>query len=46
MLLEQFISGHACKEVEVTIQSIQGEQSFEQNYVDLSQIIHMEIEME
>lgn len=45
-LLEQIISGHAGKEVEVTIQSIQGEQSFEQNYVDLSQIIHMEIEME
>ncbi|MBO5208124.1 MAG: DNA polymerase III subunit gamma/tau [Lachnospiraceae bacterium] len=45
-LLEQIISDFAGKEIEVTIQSIRGEQSFEQNYVDLSQIIHMEIEEE
>lgn len=45
-LLEQIISEHAGKEVEVTIQSIRSEQSFEQDYVDLSRIIHMEIETE
>ena len=45
-LLEQIISEHAGKDVEVTIQSIRSEQSFEQNFVDLSQIIHMEIETE
>ncbi|MBQ6806572.1 MAG: DNA polymerase III subunit gamma/tau [Lachnospiraceae bacterium] len=45
-LLEQIISDFAGKEIEVTIQSIQSEQSFEQSYVDLSQIIHMEIEEE
>ncbi|MCM1040706.1 MAG: DNA polymerase III subunit gamma/tau [Roseburia sp.] len=45
-LLEQTISEHAGKAVEVTIQSIQSEQNFEQSYVDLSQVIHMEIETE
>lgn len=43
-LLEKMISDVAGKEVEVTVQSIQSDQSFEQNYVDLSQLIHMEIE--
>lgn len=45
-LLEKTISDIAGKEVEVTIQSIQSEQSFEQDYVDLSRIINMEIEEE
>lgn len=45
-LLEKTISDIAGKEIEVTIQSIQSEQSFEQSYVDLSQIINMEIEEE
>lgn len=43
-LLEQMVSNIADKEVEVIIQSIKSEDSFEQNYVDLSRIIHMEIE--
>lgn len=41
-LLEDF-SG---KEVEVTIQTVSGSREFEDNYVDLSQLIHMEIEEE
>lgn len=45
-LLEKTISDIADKEVEVTIQGIQSEQSFEQDYVDLSRIINMEIEEE
>ena len=45
-LLEKIVSDIVGKEVAVTVQSIQSEQSFEQNYVDLSQIIHMEIEEE
>ena len=32
--------------MEVTIQTVGGAREFEQNYVDLSQIIHMEIEEE
>lgn len=45
-LLEKMVSDVAGKEVEVTVQSIRGDQDFDQNYVDLSQIIHMEIEEE
>ena len=45
-LLEKTISDIAGKEVEVTIQGIRNEQSFEQDYVDLSRIINMEIEEE
>lgn len=45
-LLEQIIAGIAGKEIEVNIQSIRSEQSFEQDYVDLSRIINMEIEVE
>lgn len=45
-LLEKTISDIAGKEVEVTVQGIQSEQSFEQDYVDLSRIINMEIEEE
>lgn len=44
--LEQIISDFAGKEIEVTIQSVRSEQQFEQTYVDLSQVIHMEIEEE
>ena len=43
-LLEQIVSDIAGKEVEVNIQSIRSEQSFENDYVDLSRIINMEIE--
>ncbi|MCH5257293.1 MAG: DNA polymerase III subunit gamma/tau [Lachnospiraceae bacterium] len=43
-VLERIISDIAGKEVEVDIQSIRSEQSFEQDYVDLSRVIQMEIE--
>lgn len=42
--LEHIISNIAGKEIEVTIQSIRSDRDFAQDYVDLSQIIHMEIE--
>lgn len=45
-VLEQIISNIAGKEIEVTIQSIRNDRDFAQDYVDLSQIIHMEIEEE
>ncbi len=45
-LLEQIISNIAGKEIEVTIQGIRNDRDFVQDYVDLSQIIHMEIEEE
>ena len=45
-LLEQTISAIAGKKVEVVIQSIQNKDSFEQDYIDLSQVIHMDIEIE
>lgn len=44
--LETEIANSIGKEVEVTVQTVGGEREFEQNYVDLSQIIHMEIEEE
>ena len=31
------------KEIEVTIQTVQGQEAFAQNYVDLTQVIHMDI---
>ncbi|MCM1175905.1 MAG: DNA polymerase III subunit gamma/tau [Blautia sp.] len=45
-LLKQLVSNTAGKEIEVTIQSIRNDRDFAQDYVDLSQIIHMEIEEE
>lgn len=44
--LERLIADFAGKEVETTIQPVGNDREFEQNYVDLSQIIHMEIEEE
>ena len=44
--LETIISDFVGKEVEVTIQSVRSRQEFNENYVDLSQIIHMDIEEE
>ena len=44
--LERLLADFAGKEVETTIQPISSEREFEQNYVDLSKIIHMEIEEE
>lgn len=45
-LLEQIISESVGKEVEVNVQSVGSAREFESNYVDLSQIIHMDIEEE
>ena len=45
-LLEQQLSEAVGKEIAVTIQTIASRDAFEQNYVDLSQLIHMEIEEE
>ena len=45
-LLEQTLAEAVGKEIDVTIQSVQSQAVFAQNYVDLSQIIHMDIEEE
>ena len=45
-LLEQIISQSIGKEVEVNVQSVGNAREFESNYVDLTQIIHMDIEEE
>ena len=45
-MLERMLSDFSGKEVEVSIQTVTTRQEFEQNYVDLSQVIHMEIEEE
>lgn len=42
-LLEQILSETVGKEIEVTIQTVQGQEAFEQNYVDLTRVIHMDI---
>ena len=44
--LERILSNIAGKEIEVTIQNNKSDRDFAQDYVDLSQIIHMEIEEE
>ena len=44
--LEQIISEFIQKEVEVSIQAIHSKREFQDNYVDLSQLIHMDIEEE
>jgi len=44
--LENIIADFLGKEVEVTIQSVRNRQEFSESYVDLSQIIHMDIEVE
>lgn len=45
-LLVQILSEVVGKEIDVTIQSVPDQNAFVQNYVDLSQVIHMEIEEE
>ena len=45
-LLIQTLSEAVGKEIDVTIQSVPDQNTFVQNYVDLSQVIHMEIEEE
>ena len=45
-LLVQMVSEIVGKEIDVTIQSVPDNDTFVQNYVDLSQVIHMDIEEE
>lgn len=45
-LLERLLSDFAGKEIEVNIQTVAGAREFEDNYVDLSKVINMEIEEE
>ncbi len=44
--LERMLSDFAGKAIEVTIQTVKNDREFEDHYVDLSQVIHMEIEEE
>ena len=44
--LEAVIADFLGKDVEVNIQSVKSRQEFNESYVDLSQIIHMDIEEE
>ena len=44
--LVQMLSEAVGKEIDVTIQSVPDRNVFAQNYVDLSQMIHMDIEVE
>lgn len=44
--LEALLSDFAGKEIEVGIQSVRGQQEFEENYPDISRLIQMEIEEE
>lgn len=45
-LLTQMLSDAVGKEIDVTVQGIQRKEDFALNYVDLSQIVHMDIEIE
>lgn len=45
-LLTQMLSDAVGKEIDVTVQGIQSSEDFALNYVDLSQIVHMDIEIE
>ena len=45
-IVERLIEDYIGKKVEVTIQSLEGNRSFESSYIDLSQIINIEIEEE
>jgi DNA polymerase-3 subunit gamma/tau len=45
-ILEQLLSEAVGKEIDVAIQSVQGQDAFVQNYVDLSQLVHMDIDIE
>lgn len=44
--LENLLSEHAGKEIQVTIQAISKNENFDNSYVDLSKVIQMEIEEE
>lgn len=45
-LLEQMLADMTDREINVTVQAVPDKETFEQSYVDLSQLIHMEIEEE
>ena len=45
-LLEQMLADMTGREIDVTVQTVPDRGTFEQSYVDLSQLIHMEIEEE
>ena len=45
-VLQRLLADFSGREVTVTMQTVNTTQEFEQNYVDLSQIIHMDIEEE
>ena len=45
-LLVQMLSEAVGKEVDVTIQSVPDKDTFTRNYADLTQMIHMDIEIE
>ena len=45
-MLMQMVSETVGKEIDVAIQSVPDKNTFVQNYVDLSQVIHMDIEVE
>ena len=44
--LEALLSDFSGREIEVTWQTVKSRQEFEDNYVDLSQVVHMDIEIE
>ena len=44
--LEELLADYSGKEVKVDLKTVENKQEFEQNYVDLSKVIHMEIEEE
>ena len=44
--LEALLSDFSGKEIEVNIQAVKGRQEFEESYVDLSQLVNMDIEEE
>lgn len=44
--LEALLSDFSGKEIEVSFQTVKGQQEFEQSFVDLSQIVRMDIEEE
>lgn len=44
--LETLLSDFSGREIEVTWQTVKSRQEFEDNYVDLSQVVHMDIEIE
>ena len=45
-LLTQMLSDAVGKEIDVTVQGVRSKEDFALNYVDLSQIVHMDIEIE